>query len=120
MSLSWEEYLSNPQYAADNEGRAKFGRLLMLAFKQKNISEGITAGQAIWLHSRMREYTVNFPGQPTCKVDILNMALSGDIEAGCLALMYGVPDDMSEAHHWVSADRVNWLVTQCKGFLGWP
>jgi hypothetical protein len=120
MSLRWEEYLSNNQYASDNEARAKFGRLLMLAFKQKNISEGITAGQAIWLHSRMREFTVNFPGMPPVKVDVLNMALSGDIEAGCLALIYGVVDDMSEPYHWVSNERRNWLVAQCKEFLGWP
>lgn len=113
------DYL-NQSSVPDNLARREFGQALMVAFKQKNIQEGITAAQAIWLHARMREFTVNFPGVPPMQVDIINMALSGDMEAGCLALIYGAPDDMSQPYHWVSAERLNWLVLQIKGFLGWP
>lgn len=120
MSLPWYEYLSNPSYESDNQAKAEFGRKLLLAFKQKNIAEGITFAQAIYLHDKIKNLDVIIPGQPPMKIDIINMALVGDIEAGCFALMYCVPDDMSKSYHWLSQDRINWIVTQCKSFLGWP
>jgi len=120
--LTWEEYLSNPQYLSDNLARKDFGEKLVLAFKQKNISEGIQWYQAIHLHHRMRAWNVNFPvqlGGTTEVVDIVNMVCSGDIETTTLALMYGTPDEMTSPLHWVSQDRINWMVTQMKNWLGW-
>jgi hypothetical protein len=50
----------------------------------------------------------------------MNMVISGDMATACLALMYGAPDDMSEPYHWLNEERLNWLINNLKGFLGWP
>lgn len=123
MSLGVEDYLSNSGYRADNEARRKFGQDLMLAFKQKNISEGIQWYQAIHMHARFRAWDVTMPAQlggAVETVDLLNMILSGDIETACLSAIYGQPDDMTSPLHWVSQDRMNWTIDQMKAFLGWP
>lgn len=122
MSLNWDEYLSNASYKADNVGRREFGQNLMLAFKQKNISEGIQWYQAIHMHARMRAWDVTLPAQlggSVETVDCLNMILAGDIETACLSAIYGAADDMSSPLHWLSQERLDWLIAQMKGFLGW-
>lgn len=122
MSLTIEDLLSNPAYRADNEGRRDFGLRLMLAFKQKNVSEGIQWHQAVHMHARLREWTVNMPaplGGGTETVDLLNMILSGDIETACLSAMYGEADPMTGPRDWISQDRLDWCVSEMKKFLGW-
>ena len=101
-----------------NKDKVAFCTELLLRFKQKNILENINAQQAIWLHHRIRNLEVNFPGMPATNQDIINIALSGDIEAGLLMLQYCVADDMSESYHWLSQDRVNWLISEIQSFLG--
>lgn len=135
--MNWEEYLSNPQYKADNESRRKFGGELMLAFKQKNISEGMQWFQAIHLHSRIKKWKVNYPtpaqfphpayssignviGGTSDEVDLFNMIAGGDIETACFSLMYGENDAMDLPHHWISEERRQWIVSQMKAWLGWP
>lgn len=120
--MNWDEYISNPQYLADNVARKDFGEKLMLAFKQKNISEGVQWYQALHLHHRMRAWVVTLPpalGSTVLTVDIVNMVYSGDIETTTLALMYGTPDDMSLPTHWVTQERIDWMVAQTKAWLGW-
>lgn len=97
----------------------EFARNLFMQFKQKNKDEGINGSQAIWMHHRVRAIDVYFPGMIQTKQDIINMGASGDIETACLCLIYCVPDDMSESYHWLSADRVLWLVNNMKLHLGW-
>jgi len=121
--MDYLDYLSNSGYKADNQARKDFGENLMLAFKQKNISEGIQWYQALWLHSRIREWKVTLPpalGGAVMYVDLINMlTVSGDIETTCLAIMYGEPDDMSSPLHWCSGERLTWLSDQMKAWLGW-
>jgi hypothetical protein len=122
MSLKIEDYLSNPEYRADNEGKREFGLRLMLAFKQKNLSEGIQWYQSVYLHARLRSWVVAMPdavGGGTETVDLLNMILSGDIESACLSAQFGMADDMTEPRHWVTQERIDWCVNEMKKFLGW-
>lgn len=109
--------------AADYESKKSFSNLMLLAFKHKNITEGINAPQAIWLHAKMRALQVNLPPQMgglSCSIDVLNMALAGDAEAACIALQFCEVDDMSQPYHWFNDDRRDWLVNNLKEFLGWP
>jgi len=121
--MEWQDYLSNSGYKADNQARKDFGENLMLAFKQKNISEGIQWYQALWLHTRIREWKVTLPSQlggSVLYVDLINMlTVSGDIETTCLAVIYGEADNMSSPLHWCSQDRLDWLRDQMKLWLGW-
>jgi len=135
--MRWDEYLSNVEYKADNESRRRFGLELMLAFKQKNISEGMQWFQAIHLHSRIKKWSVTYPtaaqfphpsyaaigdaiGGTTDEVDIFNMIAGGDIETACFSLMYGQNDSMSQPNHWITEERRQWIITQMKAWLGWP
>lgn len=87
-------------------------------FKQRNIKLGINGLQSLWLHHRMRALEINFMGVPMTE-DILNMAVSGDIETACLSLMYSTPDDGSQPFHFYNAETRQWLITEMKTFLGW-
>lgn len=120
--MDWEYYLNNEAHKADQMAKKDFGEKLMIAFKQKNILEGINLHQAIWLHSRMRAWEVSIPsvfGTDVVKVDIINMITAGDIETATVALQFGTADDMTKSYHWVSQERINWLVNQSKKWLGW-
>lgn len=126
--MNWEEYVSNSSYKADLNARREFGSNLMLAFKQKNISEGIQWYQALWLHHRMRNWQVNMPSalltalgvsDPGMTVDLVNIIVAGDIETASLALTYGIADDMTSPFHWGSAERIGWMNDQMKRWLGW-
>ena len=98
--------------------RKQFADELLERFKKKNILEGINAAQGFWMHHTLRAYPVTFMGV-SFTIDIMNLAISGDLEIACLALMYGYTDDMSQAYHWMSGDRKQWLINELKTFLGW-
>lgn len=134
--MNWEEYLSNPQYRSDNEARKKFGSDLMLAFKQKNISEGMNWMQAVHLHDRVKNWTVTYPTAEqfpnpayapyaaafagrTKSIDVFNMMAGGDIETCCLSVMFGQNDDMTLPEHWITEEKRQWLITQMSIWLGW-
>lgn len=101
------------------KARKDFADQLLEDFKFKNINEGINALQGLYMHSRMRELPITFMGL-SMKVDILNMAVSGDLEVAALALLYCTPDDMSQPYHWFSVARRDYLVFKLKEYLGWP
>lgn len=109
---------ATPGQLADLNSAIEFAKDLMAEFKQENKDAGINALQAMWVHHRVRAWPCTVSGV-SFTVDIVNMVVSGDIETACLALIYGSPDDMSLAYHWLNSDRVNWLVNNMKGFLGW-
>jgi len=98
--------------------RKEYADDLIERFKFKNISEGINALQAMYMHHKMRALPVTFYGVPMT-LDLLNMVVSGDIEVACLSLMYCTPDDGTMPFHWLNAARVSWLVTEMKSYLGW-
>jgi len=107
------------QQRGDYEADVKFAYELFFQFKLKNISEGINAHQSLWLHHRTKKLDVNFMGIPF-EVDVINMGGSGDIQTACISLMYCQPDDMTLPYHWLSQERLNWLVSEMKTHLGWP
>lgn len=98
--------------------RKKFADELLERFKLRNIKDGINALQGMHMHHLLRAYPVTFSGQ-SFTIDILNLAISGDLEIACLCLLYGATDDMSEPYHWMSSDRKEYLIGDLKSFLGW-
>lgn len=98
--------------------RKKFADELLERFKLRNINDGINALQGMHMHHLLRAYPVTFSGQ-SFTIDILNLAISGDLEIACLCLLYGATDDMSEPYHWMSSDRKAYLIGELKSFLGW-
>ena len=98
--------------------RKEFAEQLLEEFKAKNLGEGINALQAMYMHHKVRKLDVNFMGV-AMYIDLLNTAISGDVEVACLSLQYCVVDDMSMPYHWLNAERRDWLVNKMKTFLGW-
>ncbi|HNC40329.1 MAG TPA: hypothetical protein PK522_00945 [Nitrosomonas sp.] len=127
-----DEYISSvlSQYAVepivDNDSylkfsiieRKKFADELLERFKLRNINEGINALQGMWMHHRLRAYPVSFGGM-NFTIDIMNLAISGDLEIACLCLLYGDTDDGTETYHWLTSDRKAYLINELKSFLGW-
>jgi hypothetical protein len=107
------------QQLADNNSKKDFANMMLIRFKQMNIDAGINAVQANWLHHRARALETFIPNSPVMTVDVLNMALAGDIEAAYVALSYCQADDMTQAHHWLSQERVDFLKTEIAIFMGW-
>lgn len=103
---------------SDNLASIRFAQDVLLEFKQKNISEGINAQQALWLHHRASSWTCAVGGS-SFNVNLLAMAAVGDIEAIYVALAHGVPDDMTLAYHWMSQQRVDWLKSRIAAHMGW-
>lgn len=110
--------MQKDQIIVTNKQKIAFCEQLIIDLKEKNVSDGINALQALWLHHRLRELDINFYGFPM-KVDISNMFLSGDVETACIALMNCTPDDMSTPYHFFSTARRDWVVNKIKEFLGW-
>lgn len=98
--------------------RKAFADALLEKFKKRNISEGINALQGMWMHHTLRAYPIAFSGM-NFTLDIMNLAISGDIEIACLSLMYGYTDDNSQPYHWLTGDRKQWLINEMKTFLRW-
>lgn len=100
------------------DDRVLYCQDLIQRFKYKNLTENINAVQAMYLHHKMRAINITFYGVPMT-LDLMNLVISGDVEIACLALMNMTPDDMTAPYHWLNAARVNWLVADMKGYLGW-
>lgn len=113
-----EEEMQNSYLEKSIRERKEFADSMLEKFKKKNINEGITAAQGMWMHQLLRAYQCTFQGEQRT-LDIMNLAVSGDLEIACLALIYGQTDDMSEPYHWMSEERKQWLINELKTFLGW-
>ena len=101
--------------------RKAFADQMMQRFKDRNMVEGINITQALWLHHRTRQWHVTLPpqfGGFEYTVDILNMAVSGDLETAYFAIRFGEPDDMSEPYHCIDQDMIDWLKNELKNYLG--
>jgi hypothetical protein len=98
--------------------RKEYAEDLLERLKQKNITEGINVYQGLWMHHRMRALPITVNGVGLVQ-DVMNMAVSGDIEIACVTLQYAQPDDMSQSYHWWTQDRINWLIADMKNYLGW-
>lgn len=125
----WEERLSAYKVSTQEltargleqsiKSRKVYAEDLLERFKKKNISEGINALQAMSMQAKVRALPVTFMGH-SMVVDLMNCAISGDIEVAILTLLYCTDiDNMTQPYHWLNQDRINWLVADMKSFLGW-
>jgi len=101
--------------------RKQFADEMMQRFKYRNIGGGLNVVQALWLHHRMRAWEVTLPAQYggfSYTVDVLNMAVSGDLETAYFALRFGVLDAMDQHYHCLNQEMVDWLKDELKNYLG--
>ena len=112
------EELQSDLISQSVEERRRLAGVLMNQIKERNLSLGINAMQALWVHHRMRALNVSFMGLDVT-IDIMNLIVSGDMEVAAISLMNCEPDDMSQPYHWLSAENIDWIVVRLKAILGW-
>ena len=95
---------------------------LMQRMKQKNILEGLDSiDQAAWIHHRLRKTDFTLSDETTVvQIDVMNLVISGDMETAEFVLGQMVPDDMTEAYHWLNQERIDWIRNEIRTYLGWP
>jgi hypothetical protein len=111
--------------------RKNYSEAMLERFKKRNMtaSPPINIAQAMWMHHKMRAIQVVFMhpvltgGEVVnMTLDILNLAIPGDIEVACIALQC-IPasglDDMTKPYHFFNAAARDWIVADMKSYLGW-
>lgn len=111
--------------------RRIYSEQMLERFKKRNIllEHPVNIAQALWMHHRMRAIPVVFMhpvltgGEVlNLTLDILNLAIPGDIEVACVALQCIPPDqldDMSKPYHFFNTATRDWIVSDMKSYLGW-
>lgn len=104
--------------------RKQYAEDMLERFKKRNLLLGIDIFKSEWLHHRMRALECNIPhplGETIpMSLDIMNLAVSGDVEVAAHYLQYATLDDMTKPWHFFDAATRDWLVNDMKQFLGWP
>lgn len=100
----------------------EFADRMMQKMKEKNLLEGLSSiDQAAWVHHRLRKVDYTLSDETTVvQIDVLNLVVSGDIETAESVLGQMSPDDMSEAYHWWTQSRIDWVRNEIRAYLGWP
>ena len=127
-----DSQIVNPGYTYDGENfeapnvvdivgeinrRKEFATQLMAEFKEANLGSGINLPQALWVHHRLRALDINVDGL-AMTIDLMNLVVSGDLEAAYATLSYAVPDDMSQPYHWLSSAQIGFLTQRLGQYLG--
>lgn len=104
--------------------RQLFGLYLFEEFTRKSVEDGIDAAQGLWSHQRLKSVDVNLfllnPSYPNIlfNVDVIHLITNGSIELAYLSLQCFVPDSMLLSYHWLSSDRIDWVINEMANFLG--
>lgn len=101
----------------ENELKIVKGKEFLLRFKLKNIAEGITWPQAVWLHHRVKNWIVTVNGIGDFAIDLYNVINSGDLESAIYMIASGQADDMTQSYHWITEQRKNWAIQELQKIL---
>lgn len=94
---------------------------MMQRMKERNLLEGLSSiDQAAWVHHRLRKTDYVLDAGATVQIDVLNLVISGDIETAEHVIGQMSPDDMTQAYHWLTQDRLDWIRNEIRTYLGWP
>ena len=98
-----------------------FADELMQALKLKNLQEGLSSiNQSAWVHHRLRKINYTLSNNITIvQIDLMNLIISGDVETAEFVLGQLLPDDMTEAYHWLTQARIDWIRNEIRTYLGW-
>lgn len=126
--MSYEQYISSNSARADLEAKKEFLKDLLLAYKAKNQGESINIFQYLHMMQKIRTWVVTVPSGygpfsgTVYTVDLCDCFPTADLEGMAKALDWGRAniDDMTQPDHWLSEDRLNWLLGEIKSWLGWP
>lgn len=116
---------------SDSKSAITFSREFLNNLTAKFADEEVTLAQALWAHHRLHSFSVTISApiataRPLLaplvgvelKIDVLNLILSGHVLSAyvCLGLM--AADDMGQAYHCLSTERLTWMKDQLSAYLG--
>jgi len=110
------DYIFNATKVNQQES-INFGQILLHDWMRKNTLEGMSIKQSLWVFSRFEDFSIqcDFGSR---KVDIFKMFQSGAIPTVYFCLLQVEPDPMTEDYHWVTQERMDWVLNKIKEFLG--
>lgn len=106
------------ELTSDYNAAIDYAKSLIIQLKLGNMSQGINAGQALWVHHRLRALEITYNSVPMV-VDVMNMVVSGDIGTAYIAFSLMAPDDMTQSYHWFSQPRIDQIKALLGQFLGY-
>jgi hypothetical protein len=94
-----------------------FGQGLLHDWMRKNVIEGMSIKQSLWVFSRFEDFhvTCDFGSR---KVDIFKMFQSGAMPTVYYCLLQVIPDPMTENYHWVTEARMEWILLRIRAHIG--
>lgn len=95
----------------------QFGQSLLHDWMRKNTLDGMTVKQSLWVFSRFEEFEIqcDFGNK---RVDLFKMFYSGALPTVYFALLQVTPDSMTEDHHWLTQERLDWVKDRVRNHIG--
>lgn len=98
------------------EVNLNFGNQLLNDWMRKNIIEGMNIKQSLWVFSRFEDFYIDCDFGSR-KVDIFKMFRSGAIPTAYFCLLQVDVDPMTEDYHWITQERIDWVLSQIEDYL---
>lgn len=102
---------------ATQEQNIDFGRTLLHDWMRKNTLEGMSVYQSLWVFARFEEFKIDTVfGEK--RVDLFKMFQSGAIPTVYYCILQVTPDPMTESHHWLTQERIDWAKEKIEQYMG--
>ena len=102
---------------SDQEAALKFTQKLLRDWMRRNTIEGMTIQQSLWVFARFEEFKITIDGMEK-KIDLFKMFQAGAIPTLYYNLLRIVPDDFTKPYHWITQQRINWILEQIENHIG--
>lgn len=107
------------QYFSQQEAAINYCREVYREMIIRNVKDGINIMQSTYLFSRFEQYEYTIPGtNQTIKVDLFKLLETGAIPTLYYHLLRVQPDDMTQPYHFLTQERLNWLKSKFREWLG--
>jgi hypothetical protein len=94
-----------------------FGQGLLHDWMRKNVIEGMSIKQSLWVFSRFEDFYID-SDWGSRKVDVFKMFQAGAMPTVYYCLLQVTPDPMTEDYHWITEARMEWILLRVRAYIG--
>jgi hypothetical protein len=99
------------------QANISFGQNLLHDWMRKNVLEGMSIKQSLWVFARFEDFKINCDfGEK--HVDLFKMFQSGAIPTVYFCILQIQPDDMTQPYHWLTQERLDWVKEKIELHIG--